>query len=161
MEDEASATITQLAASVVAAYVENNPVSPAELGPMIASVYGALNTLRSQPVETVKVKSDKKTAAQIRASIHPDGIISFLNGQKFKTLRRHITSNGMTETEYKDRFGLPKTYSLVCAESSAIRSALAKASGLGNSRKAAPTSAKATRKVRPPKATDPAKEAVT
>jgi predicted transcriptional regulator len=150
MEDDAPATATELAASLVAAYVENNSVSPAELGPLIANVYGALNTLGSPPAEITAVKSDKKTAAQIRASVHNDGIISFLNGQKFKTLRRHITSNGMTEMEYKDRFGLPKTYPLVCSESSAIRSALAKASGLGSSRKAAP--AKTSRKLKPSRA---------
>ncbi len=44
--------------------------------------------------------------AQIRKSITPDALISFIDGKPYKTLKRHLTGNGLTMEEYRQRFGL-------------------------------------------------------
>lgn len=81
-------------------------------------------------VETVKV-----TPGQIRKSITHEGLISFIDGHTYKTLRRHLTSNGETPESYRARFGLPADYPMVSAAYSAQRSELARTMGLGQQRR--------------------------
>ena len=85
---------------------------------------------------------DKPTAAQIRKSITPDALISFVDGKPYKTLKRHLSKSGMTIEQYRERYGLPRDYPSTAASYSEQRSALAKSLGLGNQRKkAAPMAA--------------------
>ena len=62
---------------------------------------------------------------------------SFIDGRSYKSLKRHLSTNGLTPDEYRERFGLPKDYPMVAPAYSAQRSELAKSIGLG--RKAAAT----------------------
>lgn len=127
--DDKSATIS-LAAEVVAAYVGNNTVAVADLPGLIRAVHDALagvGTPEAAPIEP----TPKATAAQIRKSITPDALISFLDGKPYKTLKRHLTTQGMTIEEYKARFGLPNDYPTTAPSYSEARSAMAKALGLG------------------------------
>ena len=78
----------------------------------------------------------KLTAAQIRKSITPDALISFIDGKPYKMLQRHLTAHGLTTNAYRERFGLPLNYPMTALSYSAARSALARKMGLG--RKAAP-----------------------
>lgn len=73
--------------------------------------------------------------AQIRKSITPDALISFVDGKPYKTLKRHLTGNGMTIEEYRERYGLPRYYPSTAGSYSEERSKLALALGLGNQRK--------------------------
>ena len=128
----------ELTADLVSAYVSNNRVPPAELPALIASMHAALAGL-GQGRATQAPPTQKLTPAQIRKSITPDALISFLDGKPYKTLKRHLTGNGMTIEEYRERYGLPRDYPSVAASYSESRSALAKSLGLGNQRrKAAP-----------------------
>src|SRR5439155_1403173 len=71
------------------------------------------------------------TAGQIRKSITPDALISFIDSKPYKTLKRHLTTHGMTVAEYKTKFGLPNDYPTTAPAYSEARSAMAKALGLG------------------------------
>ncbi len=73
----------------------------------------------------------KATAAQIRASIRSDALISFEDGKPYKTLKRHVAGAGLTLAEYREKWGLPSDYPSVAPEYSARRSAMAKSAGLG------------------------------
>ena len=65
-----------------------------------------------------------------------DYLISLENGQKFKSLKRHLmTTYNMTPQQYREKWGLPKDYPMVAPAYAKSRSALAKSLGLG--RKAA------------------------
>ena len=129
---------TDLTTNLVSAYVSNNRVPPAELPALIASMHAALAGLRRGSVAATPAV-EKPTPAQIRKSITPDALISFLDGKPYKTLKRHLTGNGMTIEEYRGRYGLPWDYPSTAASYSASRSALAKSLGLGQQRrKAAP-----------------------
>ena len=46
-------------------------------------------------------------------------------------LKRHLGGHGLTVARYKEKFGLPREYPSVAPAYSERRSALAKASGLG------------------------------
>ena len=72
------------------------------------------------------LRSRSPRPAQIRKSITPDALISFIDGKPYKTLKRHLTGNGMTIEQYRERFGLPRDYPSTAASYSAQRSALAK-----------------------------------
>ena len=78
---------------------------------------------------------EKPTAAQIRKSVTPDHLISFLDGKPYRSLKRHLTSQGMTPAEYRQKFGLPHDYPMVAASYAAARSELAKNLGLGQIRR--------------------------
>lgn len=79
-----------------------------------------------------------KTEEEIKASITPDGIISFLDNRAYKTMRRHLQTHNLTGEQYRERFGLPADYPLVAPNYSARRAALAKAQGLGSGKTSPP-----------------------
>ncbi|WP_342106323.1 MucR family transcriptional regulator [Methylobacterium sp. SI9] len=117
--------------NVVANYVRTHHVPPADLPGLIASVHAAIAGL-GRTAEPEQASADEQpTAAQIRKSITPDALISFIDGKPYKTLKRHLTSHGLDPRSYRERFGLPADYPMVAASYAEQRSALAKASGLG------------------------------
>ena len=134
MADDASFDLSTLTADIVSAYVSNNKVQTSELAAVISQVHQALGSV-GQPAAPVQPESPKPSAAEIRKSRTPEFLTSFVDGRKYKSLKRHLTTNGMTPDEYRTRFGLPKDYPMVAESYSAQRSALAKTLGLG--RKAA------------------------
>lgn len=126
MADDALIALT---AQIVTAYVERNPLGPAELPQMIQSVHQTLRSAdkpASEPVARLEL-----TAAQIRKSITPEGLISFEDGKSYKQLKRHLTTRGMTLADYLAKWGLPADYPSVAPAYAARRSEIAKAAGLG------------------------------
>ncbi|WP_336492485.1 MucR family transcriptional regulator [Methylobacterium nigriterrae] len=122
----------ELAGDIVSAYVSNNPVPVAELPALIGNVHAALNALAAGPSAAAPAEEvEKATPAQIRKSITPDAIISFIDGKPYKTLKRHLTGHGLDPYSYRQRYGLPADYPMVAASYAAQRSELAKAIGLG------------------------------
>jgi predicted transcriptional regulator len=134
--DETTDTLAVITAELVAAYVSNNPVPVAELPALITRVHGAIaglvsGTLTADTGSTAQADVEKPSAAQIRKSVRPDGIVSFIDGKTYKTLKRHLTSHGLDPRSYRDRYGLPADYPMVAPSYAEQRSALAKAIGLG------------------------------
>ena len=119
-----------LAADVVSAYVSNNSVSVSELPGLIASVHATLTGMSNGPVST-EPEVEKPTPSQIRKSITPDALISFIDGKPYKTLKRHLTKHGLDLHSYRARYGLPADYPTTAASYSAQRSELARSLGLG------------------------------
>jgi predicted transcriptional regulator len=125
-----------LTSELVAAYLTNNHVQVAELPRLISDVHAAIAGL-GQPSKPAVPEVAKVTSGQIRKSITPDALISFIDGKPYKTLKRHLTKHGLTIDEYRERFGLPRDYPSTAASYSEQRSAFAKNLGLGQRRKAA------------------------
>ncbi|MCJ2011503.1 MucR family transcriptional regulator [Methylobacterium sp. J-076] len=122
----------ELISDLVAAYVSNNHVAPADLPALIASIHASISGLGTGTAVTpVEEPAEKITPAQIRKSVQPEGLISFLDGKSYKTLNRHLTKHGLDPKSYRERFGLPSDYPMVSAAYSEKRSSLAKALGLG------------------------------
>ena len=129
-----------LVSQIVANFVANNKVSVQDLPSLIQTVSGAINGL-GQPDVVAETAVAKPTAAQIRKSITDDGLISFIDGKTYKTLKRHLTTHGMTPQDYRTRYGLSAAYPTTAPAYSAARSAMAKSIGLG--RKAGETAPRA------------------
>jgi predicted transcriptional regulator len=52
----------------------------------------------------------------IRKSITPDYIICLEDGQRFKSLRRHLRLLGLTLDQYRDKWNLPSDYPMVAPQ---------------------------------------------
>lgn len=127
------ADLIEMATSIVAAYVGHNSVAPADLPALIQKVYEALAGA-SSGTATVASAADKKLepAVSVRKSITPDFIICLEDGQKFKSLRRHLrTHYNLSPEEYREKWGLPRDYPMVAPNYAQARSRLAKKMGLG------------------------------
>jgi predicted transcriptional regulator len=118
-----------LSAEIVAAYVSHNSVTPGGLPALIESVHSALTNLGA--VAAVPKPEPLVPAVSIRKSITPDYLICLDDGKKFKSLKRHIGSLGMTPELYRRKWGLPPGYPMVAPNYAAKRSELARAIGLG------------------------------
>lgn len=74
-------------------------------------------------------------AVSVRKSLaSPEHIISMIDGRPYKALRRHLSSNGLTPDDYRQRYGLRADYPMVAPAYSESRSAMAKTTGLGRKR---------------------------
>ncbi|GJE31244.1 MucR family transcriptional regulator [Methylobacterium oxalidis] len=120
----------ELSAQVVSAYVARNHVAAADIPALIHAVHASLSGL-AQPAAPPADTVEKPTPAQVRKSITPDALISFIDGKPYKTLKRHLSTHGLDPYSYRQRYGLPNDYPMVAAAYAAQRSELAKSIGLG------------------------------
>jgi predicted transcriptional regulator len=65
-----------------------------------------------------------------------DKIISMIDGKPYRTLRWHLSSNGLTPDEYRARYNLKPDYPMVAPAYSEARRAMVKQIGLGRKPKA-------------------------
>jgi predicted transcriptional regulator len=127
----ATSNPVELAAEIVAAFVSYNPVPKSELPNLIEAVHSAVERLE-KGLESAPPQVETKTpAVPIRRSITPDFLICLDDGKRFKSLRRHLTSLGLTPAQYRAKWNLPSDYPMTAPNYAAQRSAIAKTLGLG------------------------------
>ena len=135
-EDTTDLSAVELATELTIAWLGNpNTRSSAEdvpafLGKMhdtVAALLGA--TTEAPPVEAATEYTPAVSARKSLAS--KDHIISMIDGKPYKTLRRHLSTNGLTPDEYRARYGLKKDYPMVAESYSESRRAMAHKIGLG------------------------------
>ena len=119
----------ELTADIVSAYVTNNSVTAEDLPKLIQQVHDAL-TQASTGVSN-EPPAPLTPAVPVKKSVTADYLISLEDGRKYKSLKRHLNTRGMSPEEYRAKWGLPKDYPMVAANYSAQRSSLAKTLGLG------------------------------
>lgn len=125
----------ELTADIVSAYVSHNAVQIADLPALIRSVSSALEGVYPSGIQANPVApAEPLTPAEVRKSIKPSGLTSFIDGKSYKILKRHLTKHGLDGAVYRARYGLPHDYPMVCADYSAQRADLARKLGLGHSR---------------------------
>jgi predicted transcriptional regulator len=130
---ENSAAFVSLSADVVAAYVSNNSVTQSDLPALIASVHGALRDAANGKQQAEKVVLEPPVS--IKKSMSASHLISMEDGRPYKSLKRHLTARGLTPAQYREKWSLPLDYPMVAPNYSKARSELAKAIGLGQTRK--------------------------
>ena len=84
----------------------------------------------------VHVVADERMAHTEAVSVRPDLIIAdirlpHIDGKPYRTLKRHLSTNGLTPAEYRERYGLKADYPMVAPSYAASRSEMAKRIGLG------------------------------
>ncbi len=126
-EIEQRAKLVELTAKIVEAHVLNNALAVADLPDLIATVH---ETLAAIGTEGGAPKGEP--AVSIKKSVRPGYIVCLEDGEKYKTLKRHLrTAHDLTPDAYRKRWGLARDYPLVAPKYAEIRSKLAKKIGLG------------------------------
>lgn len=98
----------------------------------LAAMQSTLAKLGTAGADQEEVAPDFERAVSVRKSLaDPEFIVSMINGQKFRSLKRHLSTNGLTPDQYRERYNLPPSYPMTAPAYSAVRSATAKAIGLG------------------------------
>ena len=137
MSDSLTNDAIEKTTEIVAAYVANNSLPMADLPTFIRSVHTAVDLISTGKIDMAPVVDRKEPAVPIKRSITQGYLISLEDGQKFKSLKRHLmASYGMTPDDYRTKWGLPKDYPMVAPSYASRRSALAKSVGLGRKRPA-------------------------
>lgn len=92
-QPEQQLDFASITADIVSSYVANNSVHRADLPNVIASVHAALRGLVApKPAEPEK----PQPPVSIRKSVTPDFLISLEDGKKYKSLKRHLGTVGLT-----------------------------------------------------------------
>ena len=103
---------------------------PAFLGKMHDTVSKLLGSGQPQPEAAAPQEYSPATTAR-KSLASKDHIISMIDGKPYKTLRRHLSTNGLSPQEYRERYGLKPDYPMVAENYSESRRAMAKQIGLG------------------------------
>jgi predicted transcriptional regulator len=126
-EQMGEATLVDLTADIVSAYVSHNNVAPSQLPELIGSVNSALRGQLPQPEP-----EPQEPAVSIRRSVKPDEITCLECGKRFKSIKRHLqNAHGLSPNEYRAKWNLARDYPMVAPNYAEARSALAKSIGLG------------------------------
>ena len=103
---------------------------PAFMGKMHDTVQQLMGSATPEP--TAEPSQDYVGKVTARKSLSSkDHIISMIDGKPYKTLRRHLATNGLTPDQYRERYGLKPDYPMVAENYSESRRAMAKQIGLG------------------------------
>jgi predicted transcriptional regulator len=128
LSDIEETTLITLTAEIVSAYVTKNRLPTAGLPELIANISDSIRKL-GEPA--LPPEAPLVPAVNPKKSVYPDYIVCLEDGKKFKSMKRHLTSHGMTPQQYRAKWGLPADYPMTAPNYSATRSAMAKNIGLG------------------------------
>ena len=126
--------LRRLVAELARAYFSNSRVTSSDISTVIHTISVSLAAVATDEGRSAGLSGHaaaaRATAAEIRRSITPDALISFEDGRPYKTLRRHLSSRGLTPADYRAKWGLPPDYPMTAESYSASRSELARRMGL-------------------------------
>lgn len=126
----------ELATDLTIAWLSNpnTRTSADDVPAFLLSMYNAVARLtdKVETVQTDDAAQDYPAAVTSRKSLASrEHIISMIDGKPYKTLRRHLSTHGLTPETYRERYGLKADYPMVATAYSEARSAMAKSIGLG------------------------------
>ena len=128
MADIEETALITLTAEIVSAYVTKNRLPQVGLPDLIESVS---TSIRKLGAPAPAPEAPPTPAVNPKKSVHADYIVCLEDGKKFKSMKRHLTSHGLTPQQYRAKWGLPADYPMTAPNYSERRSAMAKNIGLG------------------------------
>jgi predicted transcriptional regulator len=148
----------ELATELTIAWLSNpsTRTSADDVPAFLAQMHSSVQSLIGGAYEVNALVADTEQhtpAVSARKSLaNPDFIVSMIDGKPYKTLRRHLTTHGLTPEQYRERYNLKADYPMVAATYSEARRAMAHRIGLGSSRSRDGTASKAPAKLKKAKA---------
>ena len=126
----------ELATELTIAWLSNpnTRTSADDVPAFLKTMHDAVANLSSASPEASSepAQSEYTPAVSVRKSLaNKDHIISMIDGKPYKTLRRHLSTNGLTPDEYRERYNLKRDYPMVAETYSEARRTMAKKIGLG------------------------------
>lgn len=139
MSEETALNPVELATELTIAWLgnQNNRVSADEVPAFLRTMHATLTELSSGTSGEAAADEAPSTeftpAVSVRKSLgSKDHIISMIDGKPYRTLRRHLSTHGLTPEEYRARYNLKPDYPMVAESYSAQRREMAKKIGLGS-----------------------------
>jgi predicted transcriptional regulator len=141
MSDEISLNTVELAAELTIAWLgnQNNRCTAEEVPTFLRTMHATITELSGTPAAPAAAHEEAPTeqeftpAVTVRKSLgSKDHIISLIDGKPYRTLRRHLSTHGLTPEEYRRRYNLKDDYPMVAPNYSEQRRAMAKKIGLGS-----------------------------
>ena len=112
----------------------NTRISPDDVPAFLQAMHDAVGKLTAPASSSPSQEAEQEytPAVSVRKSLaSKDHIISMIDGKPYKTLRRHLSTNGMTPDEYRTRYNLKPDYPMVAENYSEARRTMARSIGLG------------------------------
>jgi predicted transcriptional regulator len=139
MADENTPNLVDLATEITIAWLgnANNRVSPDDVPTFLRTIHATVAELSGAAPAGAEQSNEAgqsyEPAVSVRKSLaSPDHIISMIDGKPYKTLRRHLSTHGLTPEDYRARYNLKTDYPMVAPAYSEHRRAMAKKIGLGS-----------------------------
>jgi predicted transcriptional regulator len=136
-DDATELNAIELATELTIAWLgnANTRVAADDVPAFLQSMHATLTGLATPAAEIAPPEpaaEEHVPAVTVRKSLASnDHIISLIDGKPYKTLRRHLSTQGLTEEEYRARYNLKADYPMVAPAYSEARRAMAKKIGLG------------------------------
>ena len=139
MSDEAPWNAVELATELTIAWLgnPNNRASSDEVPNFLRAMHATVselgNSTGTDQAGAPAASEEHVPAVSVRRSLaSKDHILSMIDGKPYKALRRHLTTNGLTPDQYRERYGLRSDYPMVSENYSAARRDMALRIGLGS-----------------------------
>jgi len=135
------ATLLEMAKDILVAHASKTEMNKEELLGELAEIHRTLTNLQKVEETPESIESqvgetkDEGTAPVIsfKKAFRKDKVICLICGKGMKTLSRHLKSaHGMSASEYKKQFDIPKKQPLAARNYSESRREMAIARGLGD-----------------------------
>jgi predicted transcriptional regulator len=164
MTEDNTHDLVELATDLTIAWLgnANNRVDAQDVPAFLRAMHATVSELSGGAADAnatnagAEQAEDYVPAVSVRKSLaSQDHIISLIDGKPYRTLRRHLSTNGLTPEEYRQRYNLKPDYPMVAPSYSEARREMAVRIGLGNkgrNAKAAPAAAPAAAPTRKPRA---------
>ena len=135
-EESAQSSLLELATELTIAWLSNpnTRASAEEVPAFLEKMHGAVTVLATPAaaVEETAGTPEYTAAVSVRRSLaSKDHLISMIDGKPYKTLKRHLSTHGLTPAQYRERYGLKSDYPMVAENYAEMRRGLAKKIGLG------------------------------
>jgi predicted transcriptional regulator len=135
-DDIAETNLLELATELTIAWLSNpnTRASAEEVPAFLEKMHGAVTSLvapHGSAEEATSVTEYTPAVTARRSLASKDHIISMIDGKPYKTLKRHLSTHGLTPAQYRERYGLKPDYPMVAENYAEMRRGLAKKIGLG------------------------------
>ncbi len=128
------ANLIEMATDIVAAHASTTTMTKEELVAELAEVHNALSSLEKGEALAVEAAEEESSVPAVsrKKAFGKDKVICMICGKGMKTLARHLrTAHGLTASEYRKQFDIPRTQSLAARSYSETRRQMAIDRGLG------------------------------
>lgn len=140
MAKETTLSAIELSTELASAWLsnQNNRVAAEDVSAFLCAIHTTVTQMALVGSEAASSDEDATPARDFVPAVTPrkslaskDHIISMIDGKPYKTLRRHLSSNGLTPEQYRERYKLKADYPMVAESYSEARRAMAHRIGLG------------------------------
>ena len=140
MADEPTLNSVELATELTIAWLgnQNNRIQADEVPQFLRTMHATVTELAAGPKEPAEGGEEAPSAEEFTPAVSvrkslasPDHIVSMIDGKPYKSLRRHLSSQGLSPDQYRERYGLKRDYPMVAPSYSEQRRAMAHKIGLG------------------------------